>query len=343
MTSRSILLLLFLFFTTTLSVLQAQQTVPPVLPSGVKVTKYENVSRADKADQLLFRRDYLRLWVDSLHKLRANKPANGKIILYIDNVPFDDLEPEFENDSMVVFRFQKNPILESDKKEESKAWAFFYKKPRKWLLHDREISLGYKGGSAVPTNAKVDIVIIQGTWYVVGIILIAALLGILVWLSIKSSLLRDGGSLAPERRPYSLARTQFAIWLLLISSAYIFLWISTGELPVLTNSSLILLGISGGTSVVAKMIDNTQSLHVSPDRRSQHFLIDILSDEKGISIHRLQMLVFTLVIGLIFCHDVLVIFEMPDFDTNLLLLMGISSGTYAGFKVTENNPTTPVG
>lgn len=341
MNSRFTPLLLF-YFAASSSILQAQQTPPP-LPSGVKVTKYENVSRVDTGDELLFRRDYLRLWVDSLAKFKAGKPADGKIILYIDNIPFEDLEPEFENDSIVVFLFQKNPIPEDDKKEESKAWAYFYKKPRKWVLCNREISIGYKGGSGVPTEAKVDIVIIQGTWYVVGIILIAALLGILVWLSLKSSLLRDGGSLAPEQRPYSLARTQFAIWLLLISSAYIFLWISTGELPVLTNSSLILLGISGGTSVIAKLIDNTQSLHVSSDRRSQHFLIDILSDEKGISIHRLQMLVFTLVIGVIFCHDVLVIFEMPDFDTNLLMLMGISSGTYAGFKITENNPTTPIG
>jgi hypothetical protein len=304
---------------------------------NVRVTRFENVSRNDSS---LFRRDYIRLWVESLDSLKKNIPAKSKIILYIDNIPFDDLEPEFENDSTVVFKFQKNSVTD---KPESNAWAYFYKKPREWILKGKSISLGYKDGQAVPSTATVDIVIIQGTWYVVGIILILCLVIILILLSLRSGLLRDGGSLASERRPYSLARTQFTLWLLLIASAYIFLWVSTGEMPVLTASSLILLGISGGTSVVAKMIDNSQALQLSPEAKTKGFMTDILSDENGVSIHRLQMFVFTLVIGLIFCHDVLVIFEMPDFDSNLLMLMGISSGTYAGFKVTENNSSTPVG
>lgn len=308
--------------------------------SKVRVTAFENVSLNDSSDHRLFRRDYIRLTVTSLDTLLKHKPANSKIILFIDNIPFDDLEPEFIDSTSIVFKFHKN--VYPDNNSESKAWAYFYKKPRKWILRNKNISVGYKEEHAVPSDAFVNIVIIQGRWYYTGVGLIACLLITFILLSTKTSLLRNSGSLPSKMRPYSLARTQFSIWLLLISCAYVFLWISTGELPVLTSSSLILLGISGGTSIVAKVIENSQAQHVASDRKTEGFIVDILSDEKGISIHRLQMVVFTIITGMIFFHGVVVIFEMPDFDDNLLMLMGISNGTYAGFKSTENSASRPV-
>jgi hypothetical protein len=41
------------------------------------------------------------------------------------------------------------------------------------------------------------------------------------------------------------------------------------------------------------------------------------------------------VLGLVFIRSVLLQLVMPDFDTTLLGLMGISSGTYIGFKFPE--------
>jgi hypothetical protein len=68
---------------------------------------------------------------------------------------------------------------------------------------------------------------------------------------------------------------------------------------------------------------------------SGHMLTDILSDSAGISIQRFQMFVWTIVLGLIFCGEVYRSLEMPAFSATLLGLMGISSGTYVGFKVPE--------
>src|SRR6185503_20122297 len=68
---------------------------------------------------------------------------------------------------------------------------------------------------------------------------------------------------------------------------------------------------------------------------SRGFLKDVLSDESGISIHRLQLFVWTLVLGIIFCTVVYGSLEMPQFSNTLLGLMGISSGTYLGLKVPE--------
>lgn len=66
---------------------------------------------------------------------------------------------------------------------------------------------------------------------------------------------------------------------------------------------------------------------------SENFIIDILSDDKGISFHRFQMFAWTLVLIIIFIAKVYKDLAMPDFDTTLLALMGISGGTYVGFKL----------
>jgi hypothetical protein len=65
------------------------------------------------------------------------------------------------------------------------------------------------------------------------------------------------------------------------------------------------------------------------------FWKDLLSDENGVSFHRFQMLAWTVVLAVIFCVTVYESLAMPDFDAKLLGLMGLSSGTYLGFKFPE--------
>lgn len=68
---------------------------------------------------------------------------------------------------------------------------------------------------------------------------------------------------------------------------------------------------------------------------------DILSDANGVSIHRFQMVLWTVVLGGIFIYEVLTRLAMPDFDPTLLLLMGISNGTYLFGKSSEPQATPP--
>lgn len=65
------------------------------------------------------------------------------------------------------------------------------------------------------------------------------------------------------------------------------------------------------------------------------FLRDILSDGSGYSFHRFQIFAWMLVLGVIFLSSVYNQLTMPEFSTTLLGLMGISSGTYIGFKFPE--------
>jgi hypothetical protein len=51
------------------------------------------------------------------------------------------------------------------------------------------------------------------------------------------------------------------------------------------------------------------------------------------------MFAWTLILGVIFVGSVYHNLEMPQFSATLLGLMGISSGTYLGFKVPEKAST----
>ena len=72
-------------------------------------------------------------------------------------------------------------------------------------------------------------------------------------------------------------------------------------------------------------------------QESHGFLRDVLSDATGVSFHRLQMFVWTIVLGVIFISSVWKRLAMPEFSTTLLALQGISAGTYLGFKMPEKH------
>lgn len=74
----------------------------------------------------------------------------------------------------------------------------------------------------------------------------------------------------------------------------------------------------------------------APPTVSQGFLRDILSDGSGYSFHRFQIFAWTIILGIIFISSVYNSLAMPEFSPTLLGLMGLSAGTYIGFKFPEN-------
>jgi hypothetical protein len=73
----------------------------------------------------------------------------------------------------------------------------------------------------------------------------------------------------------------------------------------------------------------------APPNVSAGFLRDILSDGSGYSFHRFQIFAWTIVLGIIFISSVYNNLTMPEFSPTLLGLMGLSAGTYIGFKFPE--------
>jgi hypothetical protein len=201
-----------------------------------------------------------------------------------------------------------------------------------------------------------------------------------------------------ELAAYSLAKVQMAWWSFFISAAFLFIWLAVGELNSITSSTVVLFGISLGTTVASRMVSSSKQataqdlnakeaalephveqlkaqltnlagdpkaaadapvlqqdltaktvqlnqakadlsqLTISPDQaKTKGFLTDIMSDENGISIHRFQMVGWTVILTLVFVHGVWTNLTMPEFSDTLLTLMGISSGTYIALKIPEKN------
>ena len=70
----------------------------------------------------------------------------------------------------------------------------------------------------------------------------------------------------------------------------------------------------------------------------RQLLMDVISDDtEGVAIYRFQMLAWTVALGFVFIFKVAVDRSIPTFDVATLGLLGISSGTYLGFKL-QNDP-----
>ena len=122
---------------------------------------------------------------------------------------------------------------------------------------------------------------------------------------------------------YSLGRTQMALWLMLTFAGFIFLWLMLGQfLNVITASVLILLGINGVTGLVAIQLDRTGDA----TSQSKSFWSDLLKDGDRPQLHRIQVVLWTLILGAIFLWNAVAKFTFIAFDANLLLLMGIANG-----------------
>jgi hypothetical protein len=65
------------------------------------------------------------------------------------------------------------------------------------------------------------------------------------------------------------------------------------------------------------------------------FWKDILTDDTGWAFHRVQVVVWTLILGVVSLWSAYCKLSLPTFDSNLLILMGISSGLYLGMKYPE--------
>jgi hypothetical protein len=193
------------------------------------------------------------------------------------------------------------------------------------------------------------------SWYwILGLFLL--LIGTLVFLAVTTDMLR--GTVGPKPQggkhpPFSLGLVQMAFWFCLSLAAYVYICLVTRQVHVPMGSVLGLLGISATTGLAAVFVDK-QKADASPEAQaaaaaspasSQGFWADLLSDGDGVSFHRFQIAVWTMVLGVVFVWSVYRDITMPEFDASLLTLMGISSGTYVGFKFPEKLKTgdTPAG
>jgi hypothetical protein len=68
-------------------------------------------------------------------------------------------------------------------------------------------------------------------------------------------------------------------------------------------------------------------------------MYDLLAENDVITFHRFQIFVWTIVLGIMFVFNIFEELAMPQFSATLLGLLGISAGTYVGFKVPDKRRT----
>jgi len=300
--------------------------------------------------------DWVRVEVEGLSaaaKSGSVKPAT--LLLYLDGRPLPGLQGTLfgPTGDWLEFRLQR-----TDASKE--AWVALLGRP----THDHRpvrVSVGPEAGPEFAgvgdSLPRFNLIVYHRTALYVCLALSAVLLYAFWVLARRSNILRDrlpATAAAAAVRPYSLAKFQMAVWFVLIALSFGFIYAITWDYNSITDQALILMGIATLTALGGKVIDTNKAAAAAaaaapgaaapaatptvPKRPSKSFLLDILSDENGISLHRFQMFVWTLVLGLLFVIGVYNDLAMPAFSGTLLTLLGISSGTYLGFKIPEGAP-----
>jgi len=222
--------------------------------------------------------------------------------------------------------------FELDRNEKNrKLWRPFLYDP----LFDPEVALrlsvGIRGERAIPrvpgANMTVHLRKIWVDWVTcIWLGVLALILVAIILCAIYTDMLRDG---TPGRR-FSLGRTQMAWWFFLVVLSYVFIWLVTGDRDTIPPSLLGLMGISAATALASAAIPTRNDKPIP----SRGLWLDLVADDKGVvALDRLQIVVWTVVLGGVFLNSVFWDLTMPEFNVTLLALMGISSGTYIGFKL----------
>jgi len=234
--------------------------------------------------------------------------------------------------------------------EDRLAWKHLLKDGNGSFTRRVEVEVGLEDGSERASEAAVGAGVTlrlfpRGKASGAAFLFLVILTGTLI-AGARTPLLRDAGPRpAPTPRDprglgtFSFARVQMLWWTVFAAFALLLLWAVTGTFHPPSASLLALMGVSAGTYVLAAVIDDNKAglqpggpAAVGP---SEGILNDILSDRNGYSLHRVQMLIWTAVSSAVFLGALLNTLAVPEIDPTMLGLMGLSSGTYLGFKLPE--------
>ena len=162
------------------------------------------------------------------------------------------------------------------------------------------------------------------SWVSIGLYLVV-LVGIM-W-HFKLNMLRS------ETGEWSLSKTQMTLWTVIFSFSYVVLSTIRGDFMDITDGMFWLMGISSTTAVGAKAIAIRNLGGSEPDEPSKLLSdYDENTEEHRLSLHRCQIALWTVIVAAMFVVGVVTTMHLPDIPNQLLLLMGISGGTYLGFK-----------
>ena len=280
--------------------------------------------------------DYINIKIDSIAAMMAltdsiagkQRDSMGDVILYINGNAMRDIGV------MNIDRQEHELIFHLDRHSQY-LMKFYPEFTYLWSYIPVSVSAGFKNGMILPLDPALKAISLKyvSRWSIVfSLLFILSMITTFIVLAAKTNLIRIGD----DRSPFSLALTQLSFWSIVVASSFIYIWIVTGELPPITGSTLILLSVSALTTAGSRLVDIRSKTKGDLTQDSDGFMEDILQDELGYSVHRAQMFMWTVIMGIIFVTSVIRFQQIPQLDESLLALMGISSGAYVGLKTMEN-------
>lgn len=273
--------------------------------------------------------DRIRVEVEGLsEEVRNERIDPRRFILFLNGYALPGVHGELVGENLLAFQLKRTD-------ESQEVWSSIIG----GSIKDREatVSVGFVGRQELPpsnseTAPQIEVILISWRLWIY-ILICTAILVVFCKFGIDS--LQDSG----EKSTFSLGRTQMAWWFFLIIASFGFIYSITGDYTnIVTSQAVTLLGIGAGTGVSAALIDEGNKAG-EKKRPVAGFLQDILYNQNGLCFYRFQIFIWTIVLGLIFVFEVLKNLKMPEFDSTLLVLQGVSAGTYLGFKfqgVTSN-------
>lgn len=158
---------------------------------------------------------------------------------------------------------------------------------------------------------------------------LAALVTLGCWESAKTLLDRRKDGV----ESYSLSRLLLGCWVLTTISAVALAVIRTGTIPSASQGWLVsMLTISGTTAGASALIDLLKPLTA----QSSDAWEDLFYDADGLALHRLQVLIFSLVVLTIVWRDMIQLGTVTEIDSGWAALLGVSSLTYLFGKTGES-------
>jgi hypothetical protein len=311
--------------------------------------------------------DVVVLYVRDLRlALRRYKRHKEDLRLYINDVPLP-MAPEHVDTlsnpsvSLVRFRLVRNSTTEP-------IWQIFYRIADRLDRHNASFNIGVEDGQFGIAYRPINLLLIDKRLLWVGAGFLLLLFGSCWWLIGRSNFIRTDDSLlipfreggaqsegsvkAPlsisrlyKKVPFSLAKTQTAFWTILIAGAYLMITAVTTALPPIPNGLLGLLGISIANGVLSRLLNQSRSdtsaaitkQTVDNTQESKGWWYDVLNENAGVSLSRLQFLVFNAIAGLYFVYYVWTRWAFYDFGSDILALISISSAGFLANKNLENN------
>jgi hypothetical protein len=210
--------------------------------------------------------DHLDNW------LRKSGHDTSKFVLCLDGIPFNGIHPSWVRNGYLGFDLRPTG-------EAQNAWKNFVSPPIK------------RDGKDVDVTVRLDSAILDGScqgkltvfkrpWIHIFVASVMVLVILIICLSNKTDIIREAGDQPrgidkygrPNRKPYSLARTQMACWFLVVLVSYVFIWMLTDDIKTLTSTALALMGISAATALGSAVVDSSK-------RADQENLIRIIEEK----------------------------------------------------------------